>query len=402
VAAVRALRAALYFAVGILIAAVWCGAALAVDRIPAIVLFPSGTYAAQCAQHVAAAIAAHNCPGDAVAGTVVDYPGNYPHKICRMTCEGQPYGDALAMATMGCQDPAVTAYEADGGWWCAFDAATGCAALASIELPDAVAAGGATESSLISGTGTTPSVCRNGCAQRGSAQGWSAAQNTWWAVGPYRFTGEPCAAGLPESEPDTEDKLSPEAQCAKTGQGWGTINGTVICFGQETTETTQTKTSQEGEGKTSVETTKVCTGDQCTVTTKTTHTGGGASGTETNGTTTRTSTGDRVSQGTGDGDGAGGADEDKNACRDNPYAPDCLGAPAVQGEVEEQQAGSEGITAVVVGDGTGFCPAAVTIWHGITVPFDAACDLAGMLRPLVIAFAWLAAGVYVVGGLRNG
>lgn len=393
----RTLRNLCYFVVGVLVAAVFMGSALAIGRVPAIVIFPSGTYAAQCDAHQAEAIAAHNCPGDAVGYSIVD-GAEFPHKICRMTCEGQPWGDAAAVASVGCQDPAVTPYQEGGSWWCALDLEASCAAQASIALPVGPSTGGG--SGFVSGTGAM-NLCSDGCAVRPADSGRNGAN--WWASGPWYFTGGACAAGVqPDTEPETSDPNSPQAECAALGQGWGTVNGTVVCNGvSESTDTVTERTTTGPAGGTTTETeTTHCEGGRCTVTTTRTHTGGGAAGGQPDGTETTVRTGDDRVQGSGSGTGEGDGESQKKAC-DDPTSIECLGQPGDQEAVGEAT-GEDGGSLTPAFQAQGACPSPVALGHGWVVPFDAACDLAGLIRPLVIAFAWLAAGIYVVGGLRNG
>jgi len=40
--------------------------------------------------------------------------------------------------------------------------------------------------------------------------------------------------------------------------------------------------------------------------------------------------------------------------------------------------------------------------HAVEMSFDPLCQYATTLRPLVLALAWLSAGVLFIGGVRNG
>ena len=393
------MRSVIWFLVGVGISAVWMGSVWAGTPIaPTYVAAPGAVAGCQASYQ---AWAADNCTAPYVPSVefppVSQYGGS-----CWARCNGEMMASWNYSVVTQC--PAgYTLGSVQGEPMCLTeftDAEIACQALASIDLPVAGASAGS--DSYVSGVGAQ-NFCSGGCAVRPAYKG-TGAGGTWWAAGPWYHTGSACAANAPDvSDEPGKDPMGPEAECIKSGQGYGVLNGTVVCVPTESSERMGTKTSTNDQGgRTEVETTKTCVGDQCTVTTTTTHSGGGASGTETDGTTTRTSTGDRVSQGTGGGEGDGvGSEDDENACRENPYGADCLGPPGDQEEVGEGT-GEEVGSLTPAFQSQGACPSPVALGHGWVVPFDAACDLAGLIRPLVIAFAWLAAGIYVVGGLRNG
>jgi hypothetical protein len=54
--------------------------------------------------------------------------------------------------------------------------------------------------------------------------------------------------------------------------------------------------------------------------------------------------------------------------------------------------------------GSGSCPSSIPIslsTGSISMSLQAECDFATKIKPLVVAFAWLAAGFIVVGGVRE-
>lgn len=244
-----------------------------------------------------------------------------------------------------------------------------------------------------SGTSVPATTCAYGCTVSLGSEysgAGSGSSGNWFWVGAPSFTGATCSV-TPGADPVVQPN-TPEADCAKAGKQWGTVNGTVICVDAGTTSTKKTSVvTGPGGGSTATTQTQTCTGGSCNSTTTVTNTGGGASGTATNGTTTSTSTA-TGSQTQGDG---------VSACRDDPYGPACLGAPASGGGAGSETQSGSGVSAVAMpGESLG-CPAPVQIlqWQ---IPFDGACQLAGYLRPLVLALAWLGAGLFVVGGIRNG
>lgn len=87
--------------------------------------------------------------------------------------------------------------------------------------------------------------------------------------------------------------------------------------------------------------------------------------------------------------------------------PESLGC-AELGTVEDsvlptEQRSIASISPVSVG-GVGSCPAPLTtlfMGHTITMSWDLPCQAAGMLKPLILALAWLSAGVIFIGGVRQ-
>lgn len=87
--------------------------------------------------------------------------------------------------------------------------------------------------------------------------------------------------------------------------------------------------------------------------------------------------------------------------------PDSLGCALLDRPSEEDLQTSNpslSLTPVSMG-GSGFCPAPLTatyLGHQVSFSFDPLCTYANSLRPLVLALAWLSAGVIFIGGVRNG
>lgn len=94
----------------------------------------------------------------------------------------------------------------------------------------------------------------------------------------------------------------------------------------------------------------------------------------------------------------------KDPCIDNP---DRLGCVSL-GEVTDTTVGTAertlaSITPASIG-GVGSCPAPITstfMGQSISFSYDLPCQAAGMLRPLILALAWLAAGIIFIGGVRQ-
>lgn len=248
---------------------------------------------------------------------------------------------------------------------------------------------------IYTGVGATvpATTCVSGCTVTLGSEYSGAGSGTsgnWFWIGSPSFTGATCSSA-PGTSPVVQPN-TPEADCAKAGKQWGTVNGTVVCVDAQTTSTKKTSVvTGPGGGTTATTQTQTCTGGSCNSTTTVTNAGGGSSGTATNGTSTSTSAA-TGSQTQGDG---------SSACRDDPYGPACLGAPASGGGADSASGTGGGVSAVgLPGEALG-CPAPVQVLQW-SVPFDGACLLAGYVRPLVLALAWLGAGIFVVGGVRNG
>jgi len=60
------------------------------------------------------------------------------------------------------------------------------------------------------------------------------------------------------------------------------------------------------------------------------------------------------------------------------------------------------ITPVSFGSSAATCPAPIPLPLGMQLPFTQICDAMGMIRPLILALAWLSAGMIVMGAFRNG
>lgn len=268
------------------------------------------------------------------------------------------------------------------------------------------------------GTGTMPAtLCIGGCSY--DYGGVAVQVGNEWAAVAGRATGASCSTsaigsnGTPTtSDPPAIPKPQSAADCIGKGQGFGTINGTVVCTGPADSTTkkdtkTESVTRPDGStGSSSTTSTTVCNvAGSCTTTTTTNVSGGGLSGSSPNGTTTGTKTQDIVS-----------------FCQENPTAPQCktneqedyckskpdavgckdLGTPSDgSDQIGAKQVGVSSITPVVLATNMS-CPPDVVLPKGYgTITMGPACDFAGWVRPLVLAFAWLSAGLIVIGGVRT-
>lgn len=215
---------------------------------------------------------------------------------------------------------------------------------------------------------------------------------TWTAGKIGNYTGEVCGASGTGDEPaaDPENKVNPntpEKECTDAGKGFGTVNGVVICVnptaGTPTKKTeTEKKTTTTPEGTTTATTTKETTvtknPDGTTTVTVTI--------TNPDGTTEKTET---TTGGTGNGTGGEGDDGDD------------WGTPTDEGPLPSQSIGPQSITVVDMPTSMN-CPNSIALPHGWgEISYQPACDMAGMIRPITLAFAWLAAGLIVIGGFKD-
>lgn len=99
------------------------------------------------------------------------------------------------------------------------------------------------------------------------------------------------------------------------------------------------------------------------------------------------------------------APEQKTQCEKFPASLGCanLDIPTAQA-INKENFDIDLISPVTVG-GSGSCPAPMTanfLGQNVEVAFTPLCIFADTLRPLVLAIAWLSAGLIFIGGVRNG
>lgn len=284
-------------------------------------------------------------------------------------------------------------------------------------------------------TGGSPempnTICLNGCvADTTQDRGEGMSTSSWWGYNMNpKYTGQSCSPGTPK--PGTsKPKTSPEYDCVSKGQGFGYVNGVVLCVKPDTSsgagkKTTEVKNADGTTTKTSVDKTMTCTGaGSCTTTTTTTTTVYNADGTQ-------ASTKSESQKETSTGQGAEGS----GFCKENPSSPmcktgsfsgSCEAAPSCEGDPiqcatakatwetncktmkpgEIREAPDVGTKKIQQNfehadlGGGGSCPAprpitlmARTIYFEMT-PI---CEFASGIRPVVILLGWIAAGYIVMG-----
>jgi hypothetical protein len=253
-------------------------------------------------------------------------------------------------------------------------------------------------------------VCKGGCE-------YSTGGGLGFADGTYTIKvggskGRFCQAGQADGTPAT----TPEAKCVQSGQGFGTVNGQVVCTGvpNGSKSTTETKTPTS---TTTTTTTTSCTGDgSCTTTTTNQYTSGGSGP---NGTGPGSTTVPGTGPGT-PGAGVGEASETKEQpsfCEENPNSPMCKPSTdecerfpsrvgcAELGTLADVQPSSKAvpfsITPAAVPMNSS-CPASVSLPYGATFSWQPICDGLGWIRPVILALASLGAALIVVGGFQRG
>lgn len=77
-----------------------------------------------------------------------------------------------------------------------------------------------------------------------------------------------------------------------------------------------------------------------------------------------------------------------------------MGTPEDAGNLESKSMGVESITIQTFGS-SATCPAPIPLPHGSELSFEWPCRMAEGVKPFLLALAWLAAGLIVIGAMRN-
>jgi hypothetical protein len=301
----------------------------------------------------------------------------------------------------------------------------------------------------------------NGCSIRCKDVTFQTGTGDHLAIYPKIALGQNCGYTGLKTPPDTpgggaltDDELNEVKEATKTpevaktpggclaaGQGYITSGGVTTCVSSgEAGDVKETKTTQEtstvknpGTGAdetTTKETTKTestTSGGQKSGTTTETVTN--PNGTKTITTTTRTQNPDgtvteskkveTVSGGTTTTQSnSTGTQGQGTYCEKNPNDPickkpsdDCIanadrlgcmgaGTPPVEGALQSQQIGVSSISTVAVSQDNQ-CPAGLVLPHGLgEYNWGPACQLASVLKPIVLAFAWISA-IFIVFGFKG-
>lgn len=285
------------------------------------------------------------------------------------------------------------------------------------------------------GIGSTPPpyACLGGCQMVPSIAGMTGGggftgipltgtqSKTYYASGSFVANGQRCqtssqsqtspGGGLPSADPVPLDPGSAAAKCVGAGQGFGTVNGVVVCNGVQGTVTGVTGSSSTGSSSTTTTTngpngpvvTTVgdnttsstqtnCDGTDCTTTTTTTTTDpstGDSKTATTSGTMTQAAycaTNPKAKQCAGTGDDPNGSDFE-------------LGTPTEEGAITSKAFGVSSITPVNLTTNDS-CPADIPLPYG-SISWEPICQVAWWFKPLILTFAWLSAIAIVVGGTKE-
>lgn len=282
-------------------------------------------------------------------------------------------------------------------------------------------------------------VCLNGCvADTTQDRGDGMVAGSWWGFNMNpKYNGQSCTPGV-QKPGSPKPKDSPEKKCVDQGQGFGYVNDKVVCVKPDSgsgtaKKSTETKNPDGTTTKTDTVTNISCNAEgACSTTTTTTTTVINADGSVAS---TKTDTKKEDSQGnaaTGNGDGTGFCKENPTSpmCKSGSFTGSCAQAPACEGDpiqcatakavfetnCKTLKPGEPPTTTEPVGEkkhnlsfevselsGGGVCPADRFIQiNGKMVHFELSviCQFAIMLRPIIIALAWLIAG-YIVFGWGN-
>lgn len=282
-------------------------------------------------------------------------------------------------------------------------------------------------------TGSPGSVrCMGGCLAvfEGSTPAATSVRDgvrRYYAKGRYVPVGDGsvdiCTAG--PSSPDTSTGSTPErpADSCPPGHGMVKIDGNVNCINASTGAGTAEPPQTDNKSTTRTQTTNPDNSTTVTTTTKNNITGGTTTVTETyapgvspgagqpSGSSTVSTGGGSggIGFGTGSGNGNGDGDGDKDACEDDPERVGCKHLDDILGEpVDGPDIGdtTETLTFTPVagfGSGSYSCPPNPTMTLSLLgksiTAFDyaPACQFASGVRPVVIAFAALAAALIGLG-----
>lgn len=252
-------------------------------------------------------------------------------------------------------------------------------------------------------------ACDAGCETSYSGTGINARRMVngvyhYFSQGSYDHTGQSCSSG---QQSPNGGNLPPNT-CDSSTQQPGQVNGVTVCLPKTETNNTNTTTTPP--------TTDPNTGN--TTTTSNTTTTNTTNNTTTNITTTTTTAPDGTT--TQSQTSTTTKNPPSSFCQANPTDPTCLKQSeaceknpeilgcATLGTVTDSvvptvEKGIADIIPKAIG-GAGGCPAPVTasfMGRSISFSYDMPCQAAGMLRPLILALAWLAAGVIFIGGVRQ-
>lgn len=258
----------------------------------------------------------------------------------------------------------------------------------------------------ITAAASPASVCFNGCAATvQSASNQYAVNGQQVIAGTWTYNGGGTQGGSCSGATATAGAPVNPTTCP-AGKCMGTFNGQFLCLAcsqaaTPATITTKSSTSSNaGAGTTTTDTTKQTTVGPSGVTTTTTTVSINPSGVQTTQTMTEKKTQDEFCSTNPTAAICKGWED---PCQKNPELASCkeLGTPSSSDTLGTSSADSGLITPVAIGT-SGSCPADVPLPKGAVFSWAPVCTTANALRPIILALAWLSAGLILIGGFRNG
>lgn len=236
------------------------------------------------------------------------------------------------------------------------------------------------------GGAPTLTYCSNGCSsvyQGGSVSARALVSGTYhyYAQGNYVTDGFTCTGN--GSAP--VGSAAPPADTCAANQNAGTVNGKMVCTAADGTAANPNGTTPAGTTTTNNSTTNTTTN------TTTTNTSNGTYSTSTSTSTTNNTTNNPPAD---------------PAAKCDPFNPTvaCMNAgTAPPDSIMPTKTLNVSITPVAVG-GVGYCPAPLPFTiagRQGQLDFTTYCNYAGMVRPLILAFAWLTAAGLLIGGFKT-
>lgn len=262
------------------------------------------------------------------------------------------------------------------------------------------------------GAGIPPYLCIAGCQY--ARAGLSIAAGGYFSTEVGASLGAECGSDTPMSDP--ADKA---ADCVSKGQGFGTVNGVVVCSGAGGTpsqpvtlekDKREEVTNPDGtKGQTDTKEKTTCDGTMCTTEKEVVNGGGGAGGSGGTGTAPDGTTTQTTSQPQSEFCKANPSDvrcqaykpktDVTDECIEHPDRVGCLTLGTTPGLADPitKQVGNQNFSPVNVGGGVGSCPGDVSLPAGAVFSWKYPCDMAAALRPFLLALAYLAAGYILMG-----
>lgn len=343
--------------------------------------------------------ASQYCPSGGASGST-------PNMMCN-TGIGCPAGQGWTLSGSTCTRPDCTAGQTRG-----------TDGICRSSCPGAGTSTSGVTGAAYGGAGIMPpTLCIGGCSYDWSGVGVQLANE--WATTAGKATGSSCSVsatgsnGTPtQSEPESAMKPKSAGDCIQSGQGFGTVNGVTVCTGPadststKTSSTTNTTRPDGSTGTTTTTTTTTCNAaGSCSTTNTTNVSGGGGSGTQTNGTTTEATTEEKLAFCQKNPTApACQKNEQEDYCKAHPETAGCkeLGTPSDgSDQIGTKSLGVSSVSVINLATDMS-CPPPIQLPRNLgVVSWQPACDFSGLVKPLVLVFAWLSAGLIVIGGIRG-